>query len=76
MAVKRTGQMSFVEALVPSGLGRNERLERLTELVKWYRFEKLMSGLRTPSSGACAPPSPARGEGTEAVFRPVGRSTF
>jgi IS5 family transposase len=46
MAVKQTGQMSFVEALVPAGLGRNERLERLTELVKWYRFEKLLAPLR------------------------------
>lgn len=46
MAMKRTGQFGFVEALLPSGLGRNARLERLTELVKWYWFEKLLSGLR------------------------------
>lgn len=46
MAVKRTGQFSFVDALAPAGLGRNDRLERLAELVKWYRFEKLLAGVR------------------------------
>jgi IS5 family transposase len=50
MSLKRAGQFSFVEALVPSGLGRNARLERLTELVKWYRFEKLLAGLRAEGS--------------------------
>ena len=51
MAVKRTGQLSFVEALMPAGWGRNERLDRLVELVKWYRFEKLLSGLRDEGPG-------------------------
>ena len=46
MAVKSRGQFSFVEALLPQGLGRNGRLDRLSELVKWYRFEKLLAGLR------------------------------
>ncbi len=46
MSVKQAGQFSFVEALMPSGLGRNARLERLNELVKWYRFEKQLKGLR------------------------------
>ncbi len=46
MSVKRTGQFSFVEALAPQGLGRNARLDRLNELVKWYRFEKLVGHLR------------------------------
>jgi transposase, IS5 family len=46
MAVKRTGQFSFVDALMPQGAGRNDRLERLTQLVKWYRFEKLLAGIR------------------------------
>src|ERR1700733_13753422 len=49
MAIKRTGQFSFVEALLPQGLGRNARLERLSGLVKWYRFEKLLAGLREDS---------------------------
>jgi len=51
MSVKRTGQLSFVEALMPSGWGANARLERLNELVKWYRFEKLLGGLRSEGPG-------------------------
>jgi IS5 family transposase len=46
MAVKQTGQPSFVEALMPKGSGANAALDRLTGLVKWYRFEKLMAHLR------------------------------
>src|SRR5262249_36031285 len=46
MAVKQTGQPSFVEALMPKGGGANEALDRLAGLVKWYRFEKLMADLR------------------------------
>jgi IS5 family transposase len=51
MSVKRTGQLSFAEALMPSGWGHNERLDRLTGLVKWYRLEKLLSGLRDDGPG-------------------------
>jgi len=50
MSVKRTGQPSFVEALLPKGVGGNAQLERLTGLVKWYRFEKLLGHLRDESS--------------------------
>ncbi len=50
MAVKSSGQFSFVEALMPQGVGRNARLDRLNELVRWYRFEKLMKGLRDETS--------------------------
>jgi transposase, IS5 family len=50
MAVKRTGQPSFVEALMPKGAGSNAALERLGELAKWYRFEKLLSHLRDAES--------------------------
>jgi len=46
MAVKRTGQASFVEALLPKGAGGNAQLGRLTDLVKWYRLEKLLAHLR------------------------------
>jgi hypothetical protein len=49
MALLRTGQFSFVDALVPGGLGRNERLDRLDGLVKWYRFEKVLARLRSGS---------------------------
>jgi IS5 family transposase len=46
MAVKQTGQAGFVEAWLPKGAGSNASLERLSELVKWYRFEKLLAYLR------------------------------
>jgi IS5 family transposase len=56
MAVKSTGQFSFVEALAPqlaSGVGR---LDRLHGLVKWYRFEKVLTVLRDGGSGRPAYP--------------------
>lgn len=46
MSVKRTGAPSFVEALLPKGAGVNAQLERLNDLVKWYRFEKVIGHLR------------------------------
>jgi IS5 family transposase len=46
MPVKGSGQFSFVDALMSRELGRSDVLERLAGLVKWYRFEKLMKGLR------------------------------
>ena len=39
-------QPSFIEALLPKGAGSNAALDRLTGLVKWYRFEKLLGHLR------------------------------
>jgi len=38
MAVKQSGQFSFVDALMPAGVGRNDRLDKLDGLIKWYRF--------------------------------------
>jgi IS5 family transposase len=49
MTTKPTGQFSFVEALLPQGLGRSGRLDRLSSLVKWYRFEKILARLRSPA---------------------------
>jgi transposase, IS5 family len=46
MAIKRTGRPSFVDALMAKGAGSNAQLDRLSELVKWYRFEKLLSDMR------------------------------
>jgi transposase, IS5 family len=46
MAVKRTGEASFVEALLPAGAGQNATLQRLEQLVKWCRFENLLAHLR------------------------------
>jgi len=57
MATMQTGQFSFVDALLAGGLGRNERLDRLTGLVKWYRFEKILSGLHG-AGGAGRPAYP------------------
>jgi IS5 family transposase len=57
MAVKRVGQASFVELWLPQGLGSNAQLERLNGLVKWYRFEKLLSPLRD-GTGPGRPPYP------------------
>lgn len=46
MAVKGTGQPSFVDALLASK-GSGGPLDRLDGLVKWYRFEKLIAHLRS-----------------------------
>ncbi len=52
MAVKRTGQMSFVESfLVGKVLGSSGALDRIASLVKWYRFEKLLAGLNHTGPG-------------------------
>ena len=51
MSVKRTGQLSFAEGFVSPGLGRNARLEKLSQKVKWRRFERLLAGLRDPGPG-------------------------
>jgi IS5 family transposase len=48
MTTKPSGQFSFVEALLPQGLGRSGRLDRLSSLVKWYRFEKILARHRSP----------------------------
>lgn len=45
------GQLSLAEALVGRRLGSNARLERIDGLVKWYRFEKLLSGLHASPVG-------------------------
>jgi transposase, IS5 family len=52
MAVKRTGQMSFVEAFIGGKVGGSSGvLDRIGSLVKWYRFEKLLAGLRHDGPG-------------------------
>jgi transposase, IS5 family len=50
VAVKRTGQASFIEVFLPRGAGCNAALDRLAGLVKWYRFEKLLGHLRDEAS--------------------------
>jgi len=56
MAVKRSGQLSFAEALVRSKGGGS--LDRLQGLVRWYRFEKLIGHLRD-AAGVGRPGYPA-----------------
>src|SRR3954469_12706171 len=51
MSVKGTGQFSFVDALLPRGLKGSGRLDRLSELVRWYRFEKLLAKMRQEGPG-------------------------
>jgi IS5 family transposase len=56
MAVRSTGQFSFVDALAPQLSGGKGRLDRLDGLVKWYRFEKLLAFLREGGAGRPAYP--------------------
>jgi transposase, IS5 family len=52
MAVRRTGQMSLAEAFIGGSVGgRSEVLDRISGLVKWYRFEKLLSGFNHDGPG-------------------------
>ena len=48
MARKQAG---FVEAFASQKLGRNDRLDRISEQVKWYRFEKLLGKLEPDGAG-------------------------
>jgi IS5 family transposase len=54
MAVKRTGQLGFVDGWLGRGVSGSDRLDRLTELVRWYRFEKLLARLRDAGPGRAA----------------------
>lgn len=52
MAMKKTGQFTFVEALAPQlASGGSGRLDRLHGLVKWYRFEKVLAPVRDGGPG-------------------------
>lgn len=51
MAVKQTGQLGFVDALIGESVGGNASLDRLDGLVKWYRFAKVMAHLRDDGPG-------------------------
>lgn len=44
-------QYTLVEAFVGRKLGANETLERIGQLVKWYRFEKLLARLHSAQTG-------------------------
>lgn len=54
---ERRDQLGFLGAFAASGLGRNERLDRIAEAVRWYRFEKLLNKL-VPEGAGRPPYSP------------------
>lgn len=54
MAIKRTGQLGFADAVV--GGSGNGSLDRLGGLVRWYRFDKLLGKLRDSGPGRAAWP--------------------
>jgi transposase, IS5 family len=45
------GQSSFIDALFPSGFGRNERLERIAKLIDWGRLEAVAGTVRRGEEG-------------------------
>lgn len=55
MAVKRTGQLSFAEALLPEVRG-SDRLDRLDALVAWAPFAHLLAGFRSSGPGRAGYP--------------------
>lgn len=44
-------QDSFIEALLPAGFGRNERLDRISGLIDWDRLSGLVRKVRPGGSG-------------------------
>lgn len=54
MAIKRVGQLGFADAVV--GTGTAGPLDRIGDLVRWYRFEKVLGGLRDEGPGRAAWP--------------------
>lgn len=49
--MRARAQVGFVEAFASQRLGRNDRLDRIAEAVKWYRFEKLLKRLKPEGAG-------------------------
>jgi IS5 family transposase len=54
MSVKRVGQLGFADAVLAGGA--QGPLDRLVGLVRWYRFEKVLAGLRDGGPGRAAWP--------------------
>ena len=48
---REMAQPSLVESLLPETLGRNERLERIDEVVDWQRLGCLVSGVYSAREG-------------------------
>jgi len=45
------GQASFVDALLPRGFGRNERLERIAGVIDWLPIGRLLEAVRSAETG-------------------------
>ena len=57
MAVRQTGQMSLAEALLGGrAAAGSSPLDQLASVVKWYRFNQLLAGLRDGGAGRPAWP--------------------
>ena len=50
------GQLDFSELLLPEGLGRNARLERISAAIDWSRIDGLVAGLHAAPEGRKAYP--------------------
>ena len=48
---REMGQPSLAESLLPETLGRNDRLERIDEVVDWERLGRLVSGVYSAREG-------------------------
>ena len=49
--VSRMDQVSFVDALLPAGFGRNARLERIAKLIDWAPIEGLVAEIHPGETG-------------------------
>lgn len=47
----RRDQLGFLGAFAAANLGRNDRLDKIAAVVKWYRFEKLLKKLACEGPG-------------------------
>ncbi len=45
------GQDSFIDALLPAGFGRNQRLEKIAGLIDWRPIERLVGQVRSGETG-------------------------
>lgn len=48
MGERRIGEGGFADAFVAPGAGTNARLDRITELFDWTRFDALLTSVRSP----------------------------
>ena len=56
MGHRAVGQISWVEALLPDGVGSNRRLQRIAAQVDWPSLARLLNRLREARTGRPAYP--------------------